>query len=233
MTDYPDWIRVNQAVGSPLYFNRDVQIADAQLLGPWFVGNWDAVEFAIAVIAPSFPHLFTVTAKFYVDAAMTQVVSQYDWQCQSGTQVLDVIATQGLYMSVQIGHGAAPQHMSVIIVPRLNYTPAALLSGFRPLDRAAGVAIGGGVTATRKVPIVCATRATLCVFCTAVNWEAWLMDQDITGASLGIIASMGSTAGKTPGVATIDVPPDTMIFSITNHDAGAQQYSFALVPTKD
>ncbi len=230
MSDYPDFLRVEQWVGSPLLFGNQANLNSGVVFGPFFVGPWEQVAFYIRQIAGAGVG-YTAAFRFY-DAVGGNLVNTVQFGAQANGQMADLVATQSLYMTVTLTWAAGVKTFEVDLIPRRGVHPASRLFGQSGLLTLFGTAVGAGATITQILDPVCACSAVFSVATTATAWTCELREQDSSGATLANIASLGTFAGRGLPPCTVNLPPNPVLFSFTNGDGVGRTVDAGVFPLR-
>lgn len=228
MSDYPDYLRVDQWVGSPLLLGNQV-VNPGVVLGPFYVAPWEQVAFYIRQTAGAG---VAYVALFKFRDAAGNLVNTVTYSAQPNGQIADLVATQSLFMTCELSWAAGQKTFEVDLIPRRGIHPASRLFGQGGLLGLFGTAVGAGATITQLLDPVCACSAVFSVATTATAWTSELREQDGIAANLANIASLGTFAGRGLPPCTVNLPPNPVLFTFTNGDGVGRTVDAGVFPLR-
>lgn len=229
-SDYQDWLRVEQWVGSPFVATDDQIVNNNDTFGPFYVAPWEAIAFQTFVHAPSALSVHGLIIEFSDPAFPGVVIAQLVYRALAGQIINDIVPVQGSMMTVKVDSLPAAKHMSLRVVPRRGFNATSRLWSGEPLAIGANLPVAAGVGITQLPVIVMAAHCTWSVFTDAVAWGATLQYLDLASGVQGIVGSSGSTPGDGLATQTVDLPPGPVRFSFVNLDAVGRTVFWALTP---
>lgn len=231
VSDYPDFLRVEQWVGAPFLAGVHAGVANNTSFGPFFVAPWECVSLLVNVAASSPASIFTVEVAFS-DPAFVPFVGLTTWHCTAGQLLIDMLPVHGSMMTITIRDLPAARDMSMFVIPRRGYSPMARWPNGDPLLRVIGAAVGAGATTSLVLGVCTSARCTFTIQTTAVAWIASLTEIDQAGVSLSRVGTITSTDVGLGGSIQVDLPPNPIRWGFSNLDGVGRTVDSALVPLR-
>lgn len=229
--DYQDFLRVDQAVGTPLQQGVIVGAVNPTTIGPFFVGPWPAVLFYLFQVSGA-PIGYTVDVVFYTDSTLATVISTYTWKASAGITIIDTAVCQGPWMALTLHPVAAPRNFLAVISPRRFFASPAIAGGGIPFAERITLTIGAGATVDTVLNPVTACGAVWGLTANATSWSSFLLATDETGALTSVLARMDGSAAWPAAPQLVALPSRPVIWRLTNNDAASKVFSGAIVPLR-
>lgn len=232
VSDYPDWLRVDQWVGTAFLAGRIDGIVNGQVLGSFFVAAWEAVEIAAKIDASSAAADLTLLVQFTDPAWPGVVVSQVALGANATFSIADAIAVQAPIMTITAVMSATPLNLNVTVIPRRGYNPLCRPWTNDTLLRFTGAAVGAGATSDQTLTPAMAAHCTFTVVTDATVWSCELQMINGAGANLGVVGSAGSAVWRAPTPQQVDLPQGTVRCRFINGDAVGRTWGCVVVPLR-
>lgn len=227
-SDYPDWLRVEQWVGSPFIATDDQLVPNNTVIVDAHVAPWEAVGLAMFITAA--PTICTITVRFFDDAFPLVPIATLVYHLVANQVLNDIVPVQGAHMTVTISDLPAARHMSLRVVPRRGFNPTARLWSGNVILAESNVPVGAGAGHQALIPVVMAAHCTWSVYTTAVAWFATLNYEDQGGGVLAVVGASGSAVGDGEATQTVDLPPGPVRFNFTNSDGVPRNVFVGVTP---
>lgn len=219
VSDYPDFLRVDQWVGSP-FFNGVAFVTAAFVSGSLFVAPWEAISFKLNQTGGAATPL-VLTLTFY-DTPGGNIIDSVAYDCASNLQVADVIPVQSPYMTVGVSGYAGTRTIQLTVVPRRGFDPATRIFGASPLLEVFNLAVGAGVIVNAFLNPIVAAHCSWTVFTDAALWYSTLNHENAGGGGLSVVGAMSSAGNGRGDTLTVDLPPSTVRWYFQNQDGVAK-----------
>lgn len=227
--DYPDWVRVDQNTQQSLINVDQVGLAAGAQLGPFYVGDADAVSFDFEFIGGAADAMQAELA--FGDAqGVGNPIGSVFYTARASTPIVDVCATQGTSLLVNLLGWAGARTVRQRIVKRRTVLPSARMYSGAPLWENPGVAVGAGVTLTTLLTPVMAARCVLSVTSFATIYSVYVDHLSLAGAGIGRLHWFTTTTGAVMPTIALALPPGPCTINLVNGDAAGKTFAGAIVP---
>lgn len=221
---YPDWFRVSSRADK-LYSNSSTtNTAVAVILFSAFVGDVNYVGARLFMTT----NPATFEFNFYADEGQTVLCGQLNVDVAAGGSFIGSLPVAGPFMRVRrllVGVLANTTTWTVYEAASLFHADHGLPYGNILLSQD-NTAIGAGVTATLDTTRTWPGEAHVYATMNAVSWNADIYSRDRAGTNR-LLARLDQSTGSQPALIFLPATPVRLV--ITNNDASAHNYRFALV----
>lgn len=221
---YPDWYRVQSRADKLYLDDTSTSTTVARILFTEFVG--DISFLGCRLLMTTEPASFEFN--FYADSGQTILLSQVVIDVAAGGQFIGSIPVSGPWVRLRrILNGANANTTQALV-----YEASTLFHANHgaPTNNILltqdNTAIGAGVTATLDTTRTWPGEAHVYATMNAVSWNADVYSRDRSGTNR-LLVRLDQSTGSQP--ALIFLPPTPIRLVITNNDASAHNYRFALV----
>ncbi len=206
MSDYQDWLRVDQWTNVPLFQGVKSNVGVACVtLGPFYIAPWESLSFQVD--NGNSGKAFSVGI-LWQDTVGGPFVSNDTYVCSTQVpQIIDTVVCQGQYVTFQLASNVGTiASMNVNIVPRRGYHRGADVGVIQALIDSANNAVGIGGTLTLNPSYVTASEAVLTVYSSQFKFAATLQTKDINNAQVGVCGAIQTDGGATPLSIPVTLP---------------------------
>lgn len=231
ISDYPDFLRVEQWVGAPFVNALQIALPPDQPGFNFYTASWESVEFYVFQSGGGAATPIQLTLSWYDGPGGAFLGSQV-YQMLAGMQMRDVVPVTGAYLNVGLNGWVGTRNVYLQVVPRRGTLAETFGAGWLPMLGYINVAVAGGGNKVTNADRVQTGPATLAVFSSGVNWFANLFELDLAGVAQTLLGTLGNAGGRSASPVTVRLPTRTVQLQVFNQDAGAANFYAGLCPAR-
>jgi hypothetical protein len=225
---FPDWGRYVQNVSDPLVVGAQNLPTLHTYFGPYFVGAYpvSTIRCTPGTSGDSCSYIFA----FYADEALTELVGEVSYATINGIEIIDCIGNLGPWLQVEVTDGGfGPSEQATINVVASTGSVSDLRRAFfGNVIAVYNESIPGGDNVTFTGSYVVSGPAVLTVNTTAADWSA-VMYGLVGGLRDMLLADVSNSTPAPFDPKYVALPAVPVEVVATNSDAGAQNFSVALI----
>jgi hypothetical protein len=227
---YPDWQHIDTKVGAALYSNTALNATAGATIGPFFVGNYPAVNL---FLVPSGTSGYTVSVDWASDSTFATVLVSRTFVIIGGGGNLRIslgVAAPWVRIVITAGAVVAGDTINAVVTPTtVALTPRQFTNG--QLVTSFNEAIGAGSTSTHGPTIVAPGPAVLVIATSAINSTVSLARVNANGTAFSFLNFAIGSAGLQQSFQVV-LPNNPVQLQITNNDTVTHLYTVQLGSTE-